>query len=133
MSDLIKCSRCKFRGAQTDFPLKSSGQGYLKTCTPCAQKSANATYTKRHATNDSGPPKKQRQHIQDRVAGDTPNLNWDEFCSLLCENKDSAFQLHALVALDREDASKENTAADGLGVAWVIANAVQDETGYKFK
>lgn len=132
MEDLVKCSRCNFRGAQTDFPLKSTG-GHLKTCTGCTQKVSNASFNKRHATGTDGPPKKQRRRVQDHIPGDTPALNWQEFLGLLHNNKACAFELRAVVEMEANELSKENAVMTGFDLAWVVARAVRNETGYRFK
>lgn len=129
MSD-VKCSRCPFRGPQTVFPLKSNG-GYLKTCIKCAQGEANKAHARNHAP---GKNRTTRRHcVQDRTAGDTPTLEWDEFLCLLHENKECAFELHAIVSLEFDEDSKENGKVNGQEMAWIIARAVREQTGYRFK
>lgn len=115
-----------------EFPLKSNG-GYLKTCIKCAQAVANRVYAKNHTTGANQPIKTRRRRIQDRTAGDTLVLKWDEFLTLLHDNKECAFELHAIVSLDFDGSSKENGEANVLETAWAVARAVREQTGYRFK
>lgn len=126
----VKCSQCPFRGPQTAFPLKSNGR-CLKTCIKCAQGKANKAHARNHAPGKDRAMRRCR--IQDCMAGDTPTLEWNEFLSLLHENRECAFELHSSVSLDFDEDSKENIELNEQEMAWFIARAVQDQTGYRFK
>ncbi|KAF8218537.1 hypothetical protein L208DRAFT_255588 [Tricholoma matsutake] len=62
MADLIKCLRCSFRGAQTDFPRKLNLQ-YLKTCTTYNTKQNKSAGKKRATKENENPSKKKRRGL----------------------------------------------------------------------
>lgn len=102
-------------------------------CAKCSLKEANKLYNKRHAVDEGRVIKTRRRRVQDRMPGDTPILNWDEFLSMLRENKECAFELYAKVKLTVEESSNDNEELDAPKVAWIIAHAVREQTGYRFK
>lgn len=129
MPDLIKCSRCKFRGPQEEFPRRANLE-YSKACGPCSQKKANDTAKKRRAKDEeNGKQTRQRRTLgKDRSAGGRPSLDWETFIQLLSDNKNDAFELDAIVKLVAFENSK--TAAE---IANDVAHEVREATGYRFK
>ncbi|KAF8225471.1 hypothetical protein L208DRAFT_1408453 [Tricholoma matsutake] len=100
MADLIKCLRCSFRGAQTDFPRKPNLQ-YLKTCATCNTKQNESAGKKRATKENENLSKKKRRGLgRDKTPGGPPTFAWSVFNQLLTENKDSAFEFHAFVMLE---------------------------------
>lgn len=132
MADLIKCTCCKFRGPQTDFPCCGDNLQYIKTCQPCTEKkNALAADKKRQKTGeDSEEPqcKRPRPLGKDTSSCGPPTLDWEVFTSLLANNKDSAFELHALVLLG-DKVSGDN----GIVLASLLAREIWHITGYRFK
>jgi hypothetical protein len=72
--------------------------------------------------------KSHHRHGQDRSPRGPPSLQWDAFISLLEENKEEAFELHAFVATP---SIPEVT--NGRHVAMNLAKAVKQATGFRFK
>jgi hypothetical protein len=123
----IKCQRCAFRGEQAEFPRKPNLQ-YYKTCGPCTTKKAE----KRQAKD--GDRSKRRAAGKDRTPGGIPTLVWSAFISTIEENKDSAFELHAIVTLESDEtAPKAPLENSAHGLAKNIAKEAWDATGFRFK
>jgi hypothetical protein len=123
----IKCQCCSFQGDQTEFPRKPNFQ-YYKTCGPCTTKKAE----KRQAKDDN--KSKRRALGKDTTPGGLPTLTWSMFISSLEDNKDSAFELHAIIALKNDETAPQappNNSTHSLGMS--IAKAAWDTTGFRFK
>ena len=58
-------------------------------------------------------------------------LQWDSFISLLKDNKDEAFELHAFVELNQDTPFSQ--LASGHDIAMAVARSVKDATGFRFK
>jgi hypothetical protein len=59
-----------------------------------------------------------------------PTLTWDEFISVLTENKDHPFELEAFVKMNRDLLTAVKSNHDR---AIEVANATKDATGFRFK
>lgn len=104
----------------------------MKSCAECALEAANKAYAKRHST-DVGHEIKTRRHVQDRIPGETPKLNWEEFLSLLRQTKDCVFELFATVNLDFDESLKKSCQMDAPKISWIIVHSVREQAGYRFK
>ena len=63
-----------------------------------------------------------------------PTLTWSMFISSIEDNKDSMFELHAIIALENDETAPQvppNNSAHRLGMS--IAKAAWDVTGFRFK
>lgn len=123
----IKCSKCDFRGAQTDFPRKPN-LGYMKTCSRCTERRRNAAAAKRQDISEKDGSKKKKQTLgKDSSPQGLPTLTWDEFLCLLSENTNCAFELDAFVTLTVEGSkSSKELATD-------IAQKVWEAVGFPLK
>jgi hypothetical protein len=132
MPDLIKCARCNFRGQQTDFPRKANLQ-YLTTCGPCTRKrNDNAAEKRRVKSNQENVPEPKRRALgRDKTGDGLPTISWKAFQSLLEENRDHGFEVHAIVTLgdDATIGTEDHAHALALNLAMAVGNATQ----YRFK
>jgi hypothetical protein len=131
MPDSVKCQRCNFRGAQSDFPPKAN-LGYLKTCAACTQKRNKAAETRRLEKATSGT--KRRALGKDKSSEGLPTIMWSAFTQLLRENKDSRFEIHAIVMMGDETPAVPSSSEDHAHVfALMLAKEVWNTTGFRFK
>ncbi|KAG6917946.1 hypothetical protein DXG01_017130, partial [Tephrocybe rancida] len=131
MDELVKCSRCSFKGPQEDFPRRNGSlHEYLKTCRNCADKANAAARKKRNKENDDNDtplPKRQRGLGKDTSKEGPPTLTLASVIDLLTENKNSSFELHAYVALD-----DSCMGLSGPQLSGHLARKVWDATDYRF-
>ncbi|KAJ7240933.1 hypothetical protein C8J57DRAFT_1561968, partial [Mycena rebaudengoi] len=95
--ELVKCSRCPYRGTQSKFPQKKN-LSYKKTCVACTEKTAEARVKKR-SENDAPPVTGKKKGPAVQPAQGYTTLEWDECVSLITEYKNQAFELETFVSM----------------------------------
>jgi hypothetical protein len=110
---------------------------YMKTCGTCNQK-RNEVATKNCTEAEKESPEKSKQHAlrKDKSVDGPPMLTWDEFISLLVQNKDKPYELHASVVLNEtaSEAPKWPGSDDRIHDLSVhLAKLIWTTTGYRFK
>jgi hypothetical protein len=90
----------------TSFP-HAANLKYKKTCGACLAKAAEKRGGKQgqglNRVDKGNTPLNVPSPVKD-IPKD-PDLSWEEFITLLCENHESAFELTAFVTLPRKDGS----------------------------
>jgi hypothetical protein len=125
MPSQVKCSRCKFHGKQSNFPL-GRGFHYLKTCKTCTDK-----INSQKSNKNSGESGGSKRRLGRSRPGELLTLPWGSFILLLSENRDHAFEVDTYVTLPHLLSIDE---CEGTHeVAKKIARYVWDATGYRFK
>jgi len=135
-TDVIKCLRCSFKGPESSYPRKRNMK-FSKTCMKCLGitngKAAERRAEKHQHTN--------KENVEDttgssecqkgkRVVKHPLTLTWDEFISVLTENKDHPFELEAFVKIDQDPLRTAKSTHDR---AVEVANATKEATGFRFK
>ncbi|KAG6835113.1 hypothetical protein H0H93_004744 [Arthromyces matolae] len=135
--NLVKCSRCAYRGPQSSFPRRALDH-YLKTCNSCTAKNNNAAKKRRRQQNDNdddddsaseSESKRRRLLGKDVGIEGPPTLQWSQIAHLLKDNADHEFELHAYAQLDDPNIYLNRSGAE---LARHIAKLVWDLTGYRF-
>jgi hypothetical protein len=102
----------------------------LKICYSCKEKITERKASKRAEDPSNKENSPCPRHGQNTSPRGPPSLHWGTFISLLEQNKDQAFELHAFVAMT---AATPFPLSSGHEVAIAIAESVKQAIGFKFK